>query len=379
MIRLPEDTRIELLVIQATPFCNLDCDYCYLPDRSSTLRISEAVLRHAFERVMASRFVKDAFTVVWHAGEPLVVPVAFYERAFRLLEECNARGLRVSHSFQTNGTLLDDAWCRFLAREGVRVGVSVDGPAFLHDAHRRTRDRRGTHSRVMDGIRCLQRHGIDFHVITVLTRDSLDHADALFRFYVENGIRRVGFNVEEKEGAHGESSLEDEAAGTRLRRFLARFRDLVMSSSEPLEVREFAGVLGLVQRPGASLEANQENAPMRILSVDARGNFSTFSPELLGIRNERYGDFLLGNVLRDDLEAVTRTPRFERLHEAIALGVARCRDACAYFAVCGGGSPANKLFENASFASTETLHCRLSRQAVVDVVLEGLETSLGLG
>jgi uncharacterized protein len=117
---------------------------------------------------------------------------------------------------------------------------------------------------------------------------------------------------------------------------------------------------------------------MRILSVDHAGNFSTWSPELLGQKSPEHGDFLLGNVRDDDPDALEGSPKFRRLRNEIERGVAACRESCEYFGVCGGGAPSNKYFENSTFASTETLHCRLSKKAVTDVLLERLEDALAI-
>jgi uncharacterized protein len=375
---LGNDHRLDLLVLQPTPFCNLDCTYCYLPERSATHRISEAVLRRTFEQVFASRYAQKAFTVVWHAGEPLVMPVEFYEGALRLIAELNRGGIEVSHSFQTNGTLITPAWCDFIKKHQVRIGVSVDGPAFLHDAHRKTRKGKGTHDRVMAGIRCLQEHGIEFHTISVLTREALDYPRELFEFFVENGIQRIGFNIEEIEGVNGSSTLDTSEAAEKVRSFMRTFLALVSSSSARLDVREFEGLRGFITAGRGFIGRGQENNPMQIINVDWAGNFSTFSPELLGLKSEVYGDFLLGNILRDDLTAIEKTPKFRRLKEDVDAGVRACRETCEYFGLCGGGSPSNKYFETGSFRSTETMHCKLSKMAVVDVLLENLEGSLGI-
>ena len=113
-----------------------------------------------------------------------------------------------------------------------------------------------------------------------------------------------------------------------------------------------------------------ETTPFAIVSVDWQGNLSTFSPELLGLRSERYGDFVLGNVASDSLAVVAASPRLTAIHRDIAAGVERCRETCAYFRFCGGGAPVNKLCETGSFAAAETLFCRLNRQALLDVVLQ---------
>lgn len=143
---------LDLLVIQPTPFCNIDCSYCYLPDRLSRKRITPVVLDRLFAEIFASGLARQPFTVVWHAGEPLVLPPSFYAEALTLLDRHNTARLSVAHSFQTNGTLLDEAWCDFIQQRTLRIGVSVDGPAFLHDRCRKTRGGDGTLSRTLDGI-----------------------------------------------------------------------------------------------------------------------------------------------------------------------------------------------------------------------------------
>src|SRR4051812_32099172 len=114
---------LEMLILQATPFCNIDCSYCYLPNRSSKQRMTERTLEQTFERVFASPFIADTLTVLWHAGEPLVPGVGYYERAFEILERRKPKELAVTHHFQTNGTLLDQRWVDFFKANSVKVGV----------------------------------------------------------------------------------------------------------------------------------------------------------------------------------------------------------------------------------------------------------------
>jgi uncharacterized protein len=363
---------LELLVLQPTPFCNLDCSYCYLPDRNSRKRMRPEVLHQVFERVFAGNLIEHPFVVVWHAGEPLVLPPRFYEEAFAIAAQHNRAGVPFRHSFQTNATLLDQEWCHLIRAHQMHVGVSVDGPDFLHDRHRRTRGGRGTLREVLHGIRLLHDNAIPFHVITVLTADSLDYPDELFEFYQGHGIGSVGFNVEEIEGPHAASSLGADGVPLRFRRFLKRFFALAAHADPPLRARELDTALELILRGGRQV-GRQEATPGAIISIDCDGNFSTFSPELLGLPSAHYGGFALGNVARDDFRAAAATPRFQAMAADVAAGVRRCRETCPYFRYCGGGAPANKFFENGSFDSTETLFCRLSHQAVLDVVLDGLE------
>ena len=365
---------LELLVVQPTPFCNLDCSYCYLPNRTDTRRMSLATLDHALAWVANSGLVRDPFSLLWHAGEPLVVPVAWYEEAAELLRR-RGENWQVVQSFQTNATLIDDEWCRYFLRHQIDVGVSVDGPAFLHDRHRRTRGGKGTLDRVLRGIETLNANRIPFKVITVLTSESLDYPDELFDFYREHGIGSVGFNPEEVEGPNTASSLQEDGTVPRFRRFLARFLELARSADPPLQVREFeqSAAALLHARHAGPPRRTQENRPFGIVNIDCEGNFSTYSPELLGVESTRHGPFALGNVASDSLESVLASPRFARMEAEVAEGVRMCRESCRYFPFCGGGPPGNKHFENGTFASTETLFCRLHMKSCLDVTADWLE------
>jgi uncharacterized protein len=117
----------------------------------------------------------------------------------------------------------------------------------------------------------------------------------------------------------------------------------------------------------------QENSPCAILSVDCEGNFTTYSPELLGLKSSHYGDFAIGNVNTDTLVSAINGEKFQNMSNDIARGLSKCRDTCEYYSLCGGGAPVNKYFENGSFDSTETMFCRLNRKVIVDVIVAKLQ------
>jgi uncharacterized protein len=364
---------LELLVVQATPFCNLDCAYCYLPNRSSTARMTEATLGRLFESVFSSPFVSDRLTVLWHAGEPLVAGIDYYRTVFDLIDRLNCANVRITHSVQTNGTLLDQHWIDFFRRHDVRIGVSLDGPPHLHDRYRRTRRGGGTCESVLRAVRLLRHNDYPFHVITVLTRESLSAADALFRFYIENGISDVAFNIEEIEGEHSRSSLQGVGLDEAVRSFFRDLLALVESHPGKLAVREFSSVFGAIADPRAAEYGNPQTEPMRIVTVGVNGELSTFSPELIESASARYKNFLFGNVHEGGLAGITTRPNFADVCADIRLGVEKCRQSCEYFELCLGGTPANKFFENGGFDTTETLYCRLGKKALIDVALERLE------
>ena len=366
--------RIQLVVVQPTPFCNIDCRYCYLPNRSSKAVVAEETIANLFSQVFASGWARDGLSVVWHAGEPLVLPVDFYRRAFRLIAELKPSELTLTHAFQTNGTLIDDAWCRFFAEEHVSVGVSIDGPRHLHDQNRVTRAGRGTFERTVEGIRALRRNGVPFHVISVLSAESLAAPREMFDFYVAEGIDQVCFNVEESEGDHVSRAFAQTDIADAYYRFLREFWRLAAASPGSFAfIRELDDAAQQVLRPKEVAYWNQMVEPFAITSMDWAGNIATFSPELLGLKNPVFDDFIIGNVNRDRLTEMAESPALRKMTADINAGVELCRQRCEYFSVCGGGEPVNKLAENGSFASAATTYCRMTKMRATDLVLDLLD------
>ena len=130
----------------------------------------------------------------------------------------------------------------------------------------------------------------------------MDYPEEIFQFFRDNGIKRVGFNIEEIEGVNRTSSLQKDDISARIRAFWQRFWELTASVKGELQVREFEDVSELILKSSGRLK-NQMSRPFAIVSVDYQGNFSTYSPELLTMKSDHYGDFILGNLVNDSLES----------------------------------------------------------------------------
>ena len=367
---------LNLVIIQPTSFCNLNCSYCYLPDRALRNELDVELIDPIFRRIFESPFVGESFTVCWHAGEPLAMPLAYYAEVFERIDAASRRynhtHAQIVQSLQTNAVPINQAWCDFFLLHNVQVGVSIDGPDFVHDAHRKTRGGQGSHAAAMRGVELLKKNNIPFNVIAVVSESSLDYADEIYSFFVDNDMTDVGFNMEETEGINAHSTLDAASQSDRYRAFIERIYELTASEGGALKVREFETLANMIyfdQR----LTRTDMNAPFVILNVDYDGNFSTFDPELLGVETERYGRFVLGNVRTDELASVCTSEKFLRMQAEMQSGVDRCRVECDYFGVCGGGAGSNKYWENGSFDSTATNACRHRVKTVTDVIVQSLE------
>jgi len=328
------------------------------------------VLAKTMDRLCEAGLIGPPFDVLWHAGEPLAVPVTYYDQAIDVINRFPEAQGKASFLFQTNAMLIDETWCDFFRTRNVNVGVSVDGPAFIHNAHRKTRRGEGTHKQAMAGIRTLREQEIPFGVITVISEASLDHPEEIFAFLGDLGCGSVGFNIEEIEGAHDSTSLATQGAEFRVRQFFRRFFELNRDKGFPLRIREFDDARDRIMDPHTYF--NNESEPFSMINVDCDGNFSTFSPELLGHYSEAYGSFSFGNVLRDRIFDAKLNPVFQHVAEDIRSGNQQCADSCHYYLYCQGGSPTNKYFENKTFDSTETMHCRSVIQVPLDLVRQDI-------
>lgn len=370
----PSDTRIRTIVLQPTSFCNIYCKYCYLQQRNDTSRMSLETVKASFEKVFASPFAGDQITVIWHAGEPLVMPVSYYEAAFRLIEELRPASVQIRHSFQTNGTLVTKEWCDLIRRWHIGVGVSIDGPRHMHDANRVTREGKGTFDRAIRGARLLKQEGIPFHVISVLSSQGLERAEELHAFYRDEGIEDVCFNVEESEGTHVSElmTLPQDTMQAKFHAFLHRFWTISRAKPGIRYIREIDSLIPRIFRPDAPPCDNEQVSPMAMLNIDCNGNVSSFSPELLGYKNERYNNFIVGNVHRQTLQQMLGSSAMKAMVTDIQAGVDACRNECGYFSLCGGGAPVNKLSENGTFNSTKTSFCNLIQITPTNLILNAL-------
>lgn len=358
-----------LVVLQSTSFCNIACKYCYLADKEVKTRMSLDTVRAIARDLRESELCANGISVVWHAGEPMVLPMDYYADAIAIID-AEFPDVPRRYNFQTNGTLITEALCEFIKCHGIKMGLSVDGPATIHDRNRLTRAGRGTHAKVVAGMEMLQAHGIDYHVIAVLSSDSLDMADEIYDFFVEHRVREVSFNIEEVEGVHQNSSMTA-AQEAKVRTFYERLLLRNSQSDFKLEIRELAHAMGSLARgPTANAFDNTLIRPLGIVSYGVNGEISCFSPELLGVTSATHDSFVFGNVHEGGLGSVLRDMRFKRVFAEIMAGVNLCAESCSMFGYCGGGAPSNKLFENGSFASGETLYCRYGIKIPVDIAAE---------
>lgn len=168
------------------PACNLACEYCFFLDKSELypergFRMSDELLETYLTELFEAHLTRD-ITVAWQGGEPTLMGVEFFSRAVAVAERLRRPGQRVTHTLQTNGTLLDDAWGELFAAHDVLIGISIDGPPAVHDRYRVDRHGRPTSDRVLAGLDVLRRHGVEWNVLCTVHRANQHDPLGVYRY-----------------------------------------------------------------------------------------------------------------------------------------------------------------------------------------------------
>ncbi|MCR9198388.1 MAG: anaerobic sulfatase maturase [Planctomycetaceae bacterium] len=190
------------------PICNLDCTYCYylhkeeLYPRGNKWKMTDDCLESYIAQYIRSQPPGTSeITFAWQGGEPTLLGLDFFERCVEIQQKHERRGMSISNTLQTNGVLLDDDWCRFFLKHRFLIGLSIDGPADLHDEFRVDHQGAGSHSRVMAAMRKLRKFGVEYNALVVVNRHNGAHGGRIYRYLRDAGCRYVQFiPIVEKQG-----------------------------------------------------------------------------------------------------------------------------------------------------------------------------------
>lgn len=177
--------------------CNLACKYCYYLEKN---KLYPTAQRHLMSDEMLEQFTREYIEAqtmnqvlfTWHGGEPLLRSIDFYRKALSLQQKY-AGGRRIDNVIQTNGTLLTDEWCEFFAQNHWLVGISIDGPQPDHDHYRLTAAGKPSWKKVMQGIKLLKKHGVEWNAMAVVNAYNANHPMEFYRFFKENGCQFLQF------------------------------------------------------------------------------------------------------------------------------------------------------------------------------------------
>ncbi|MGE8081686.1 anaerobic sulfatase maturase [Peribacillus loiseleuriae] len=186
-----------ILAKPSGPICNLDCHYCFYTEKealfsgNSRFKMSEETLEEFIRQYIQSQDVEE-IPFVWQGGEPTLMGLEFYKMVVELQKKYG-KGKRITNSLQTNGTLLNEEWCEFLKEHDFLIGLSIDGPEFIHDHYRVDRGKKPTFHRVLNALHLLNKHRVDFNVLVCVTKYSSDYPLEIYQFFKSEGVKFIQF------------------------------------------------------------------------------------------------------------------------------------------------------------------------------------------
>lgn len=179
--------RFHLLAKPSGSTCNLDCTYCFFLSKEALYpnaksRMDAQTLENYIRQLLEAHRTPNV-TIAWQGGEPTLMGLDFFQRSVELAHKYKRPGQTLEFTFQTNGVLLDDAWCTFLKQHNFLVGLSVDGPQEIHDTYRLNKGGQGTFQQVMRGWEFLRKHSVDFNILCTVNAANQHHARRVYRFF----------------------------------------------------------------------------------------------------------------------------------------------------------------------------------------------------
>ena len=342
--------------------CNLDCTYCYYLEKENLyaatgreFRMADDVLENYIRQYIESQPGQNV-SFAWQGGEPTLLGIPFFERVVGLQKK-HANGKTIDNAFQTNGTLLDDAWGEFLVRNKFLIGLSIDGPAELHDAYRLDKGGQPTHARVMRGLSFLKKHGVEFNTLTVVNRKNSYHALEVYRFLKEIGSKYLQFIPVVEQLAK-----QPDANGLVLLKPYSRQESAVSDwSVEPLQFGRFLQQVfdewviqdvGRIYLQVFDVALESWSGSPQTLCVFAPTCGSALAVEHNGdvysCDHFVYPDNKLGNILQKSLSSLVSSPQQTRFGNAKEFALpSDCRECDVRFA-CNGECPKHRFTTTAS-------------------------------
>jgi uncharacterized protein len=346
------------------PTCNLDCAYCFYLEKQALYadgedyRMPDEVLG-AFIRSYISSQPTPLVEFVWQGGEPTLLGVEFFERVVEL-QRPFSRVKTITNSLQTNGTLLDDAWCRFLKQHNFMVGISLDGPREIHDRYRRDRQGNGSFDAAMRGLKLLQKHGVEYNVMASVARKTARQPLEVYRFFKQEGVEFIQFvPIIERPPATTEQALGLRLAGPATLNGAELNKEVTPWTVLPEEYGDF--LIAIYEEwvrhdVGTTFVMNFEwvlNAwignpsPVCIHARQCgRSLVIEHNGEVFACDHYVYPQHRLGNILSDDLSAMVGASLQSGFGISKESALPRwCRE-CEVLAACQGGCPKHRFVQS---------------------------------
>jgi len=345
------EMQIHVMAKPSGSACNLDCAYCFFLKKEKLypgghFRMTDEV-HEAYIRQLLEAHRTPEVTIAWQGGEPTLMGLDFFRRSLELQRRYQKPGTRIENTFQTNGILLDDEWCRFFHEHNFLIGLSLDGPRELHDFYRKDKKGRGTFERVARAVRLLQKHKVEFNILCAVNSQNAAHPLDVYRFFRDElGAGYIQFiPIVERIHGNGETGFQEGNAVTDRSVRPEQWGHFLVRIFDEWVKRDV----------GKTFVVNFDGALAGWLGM--AGTVCIFGPTCgLALALEHNGDLyscdhfvepkhLLGNILSTPMTELVASGKQRRFGENKRETLPRtCRD-CEVLFVCNGECPKNRFVQ----------------------------------
>lgn len=333
------------------PICNLDCEYCYYlhkedlyPGTTSWRMTGETLETYIRQYIEAQPAGAEEITFAWQGGEPTLLGVDFFRRAVEIQRQHCPPKTRIANALQTNGVLLDDEWAEFFRDNGFLIGLSIDGPAELHDRYRYDTKGQPTFRKVLQALRLLKRHEVEFNALVVVNRHNGDHGRRVYTYLRDNGVRYMQFiPIVEQAGVglHAEPPSEDPVSSRSVRP--AQFGDFLIAVFDEWVRRDVGQVFVQIFDQALSAWMGLEPSLCVFRKQCGRALALEHNGDLYCCDHYVEPDYKLGNIHELPIVELADSARQREFGAAKETTLPRyCRECEVLFA-CNGECPKNRF------------------------------------
>jgi uncharacterized protein len=326
-----------LLIKPASADCNLRCEYCFYIDHLEGLEKGPRMTDETLEAMISSYMKTEQgnnYAFGWQGGEPTIMGLKFFKKVVELQKKYGSPGTVVQNGLQTNCTLITDEMAQFFGEYKFLLGVSLDGPEYLHDHYRKTIGQKPTHALVMRGIENLKRNKVEFNILTLVNNLTVKKAKEIYNYHKERGFFYHQYIpcVEYDENNNPYPfSITGEEWGT----FLCEiFDEWIKEDINKISIRVFDSILEYLVYNRYNVCSMQDNC-CQYFVVEYDGNVY---PCDFFVRN----DLVLGNVLTGTWDDFLNSPTYHRFGRQKGIWNDEC-NACPYLNLCHGGCKKNRV------------------------------------
>ena len=322
------------------PICNLKCEYCFYlekeelyPDQNH-FRMTDETLELFVQQYIASQ-PGPTVHFAWQGGEPTLLGIDFFKKVIKLQEKYLPSGWQAENAIQTNGTLLDSAWCEFFKEHRFLVGISIDGPAQFHDQYRRDKRGESTHHSVTAGVKLLQKHQVDYNVLCAVNAANVRKPKAVYQFFKDLGVQFIQFIPIIEWLDDGQTSSRS-VTGSEYGRFLtAIFDEWLLNDLGRISIQLFEECFAIWSGFGGRLCVFSEVCG-QALAMEHNG-------DVYACDHFVDGDYYLGNIHNQELGSLAQSSFIKTFGDNKREKTAKKCQTCPVLFACRGGCPKNRI------------------------------------